>query len=410
VATVDENGNVTGISAGTTGITATAEDGGFNYTCIVTVQSTEISVTGITLDKATLTVPVSDTKQLTASVAPSNATDKSVVWSSNNTEVATVDNNGVVTGVSAGTAVITATAADGNFNSSCVVTVQDSIVPATGISLDRATFTLKMPNTIELIATVTPANATNKNVSWTSSVPAVATVNNGVVTGVAAGVTTITATSDDGSYIAQCEITVEIPVTGVSLNKTTLSLYIDDVETLAATVTPANATNKNVSWTSSVPAIATVDDDGIVAGVSTGTATITATAEDGGFAGSCTVTVTKGNVASTGWSAPSANGYEYSMTYVARVTFRGVLSANADVEIAAYVGNELRGHAKLVYEPELKVSLIHLTVFSNNAGGEKVTLKAFNPDTQRIYNNCKEFTFQENASLGSTSEILNCLP
>jgi hypothetical protein len=98
------------------------------------------------------------------------------------------------------------------------------------------------------------------------------------------------------------------------------------------------------------------------------------------------------------------------MTYIAQVAFRGVLSDNVNTEVAAFVGNECRGHAKLVYEPELNVYLVHLIIYSNNAGGETVTLKAYNPLKKRIYNDCKTFPFQGNTSLGSASEILNCLP
>jgi hypothetical protein len=98
------------------------------------------------------------------------------------------------------------------------------------------------------------------------------------------------------------------------------------------------------------------------------------------------------------------------MTYVAQVAFGGELSTDTNVEVAAFVGNDIRGHAKLIYEPQLGAYLVYLTIFSNTSGGETVTLKAYNPSQQSIYNNCKTLTFQGDTSLGSTSEILNCFP
>jgi uncharacterized protein YjdB len=203
-----------------------------------------------------------------------------------------------------------------------------------------------------------------------------------------------------------------IPVTGVSLNKTAVSVSVNGTEQLAATIAPANATNKNVTWSSNAPAVATVSNEGVVMGVAAGTATVTATSGDGGFTATCSVTVedATGDVAATGWSAPLQNGYEYSMTYVAQVAFRGTLSTDVNTEVAAFVGNELRGYAKLVHEPKLNVYLIHLIIYSNSAGNETVVLKAYNPAKQRIYENCKTFVFHGDQSLGSSTEVLNCLP
>jgi uncharacterized protein YjdB len=415
VATVDATGLVTGVAAGAAGITATAEDGGFNVTCIVTVQSVDetIPATGVTLDKPTLTVIVGSTGQLTASVAPPTATNKNLVWSSSDNNVATVDATGLVTGVAAGAAGITATAEDGGFNVTCVVTVQAGIIPVTGIILNKSTSTISVNGYVELIATVSPPDATDKTVIWSSNATNVATVDAaGKVTGVAAGIATVTATA--GGFAESCVVTVQsaaISVTGVTLDKSLLALQVGDIGTLTATVAPSEATDKSVSWTSSVPAVATVAD-GLVTALAAGTTTVTVKTVDGNFTQTCTVTVTAGGVTSTGWSAPAASSYEYSMTYVAQVAFGGELSTDTNVEIAAFVGSETapRGHAKLIYESKLGVSLVYLTIFSNTSGGETVTLKAYNPSQQSIYNNCKTFTFQSDTSLGSTSEILNCFP
>jgi uncharacterized protein YjdB len=416
VATVDAAGLITGISAGTATVTATSENGGFTASCVITVEEVTVPVTGVSLDTTVLIIPVNGTGQLAATVAPSNATNKNVTWSSNAAAVATVDAGGLITGISAGTATVTATSEDGGFTASCVITVQEAAVPVTGVSLDKTVLAVSVNETGQLVATVSPSNATNKNVTWSSNATGIATVSaEGLVTGVAVGTATITATSEDGGFVSNCEVTVQnaaIPVTGVSLDKTAINIYIGDVEQLSATVVPNDAANTGVTWSSSSTTVVTVSDAGLVTGVSAGTATVTVTSDDGKFTATCTVTVEDemGNVTSTGWTAPSSNSYEYSMTYVAQVAFRGTLSTNVNTEVAAFVGNELRGHAKLIYEPQLDVYLVNLVIYSKKAGNETVVLKAYNPETQRIYENCKEFTFYGDTSLGSSSEVLNCQP
>ena len=160
------------------------------------------------------------------------------------------------------------------------------------MTLNKATLTLIEGASETLTATVAPANATNKKVTWKSSNAAVATVDAaGKVTAVKAGEATITVTTEDGAKTAACKVTVTMPVSGVTLNKTALTLNIGANETLTATVAPANATNKKVTWKSSNAAVATVDANGKVTAVKAGEATITVTTEDGGKTATCKVTV-----------------------------------------------------------------------------------------------------------------------
>jgi uncharacterized protein YjdB len=144
---------------------------------------------------------------------------------------------------------------------------------------------------------VTPSNASNKNVYWTSSDQSVATVNNtGKVAAIAAGTATITVTTKDGGKTATCKVTVKekvYPVTEVTLDKTSVELTEGDVTVLTATVNPSNASNKNVYWTSNDQSVATVDNTGKVAAIAAGTATITVTTEDGSKTATCLVTVKK---------------------------------------------------------------------------------------------------------------------
>lgn len=206
-------------------------------------------------------------------------------------------------------------------------------VNVTGISLNQTSTSILVGETTTLTATVTPENATNKNVTWSSSDKSVATVNNGVVKGVGNGTATITATTVDGEYTASCEVNVKaIPVSGITLDKTSLEVMEKMTATLVATVAPDNAANKSITWTSDNEEVATVQN-GIITAVAAGTANITVTTVDGNYTATCAVTVTKyvkpSNIdivfaandtnsdTSAAWSSASglnkvfANGYDF---------------------------------------------------------------------------------------------------
>ena len=283
-ASLDTNGKLT-VDGGTLTQNGTVT-GGVTY-----------KVTGVSLDKNRLTLDVGGTATLAATVEPDEASIKNVTWSSDNESVATVDTSGTVTAHSTGNATITATAADGSGEkATCTVTVNAAAtVHVTGVSLDKTSLELTEGDTETLTATVEPSDATNKNVTWSTSDASIATVTDGVVTAVAPGTATITVTTENGNKTATCAVTVTaatVPVTGVTLNKTSTSLYVGDTETLTATVAPDNATDKTVTWTSSNPSVATVEN-GVVTAVSAGTATITVTTDDGTKTATCTVTVSR---------------------------------------------------------------------------------------------------------------------
>ena len=288
--TTDSDGNVTASTAG-----ETPTDNYIHYDAennVLTLHNATIKNELEFTDS--LTLEEGGTATLTATITPSNATDQNVTWSSDNESVATVDQNGRVTAVAQGGATITA-AVDGK-SAKCSVTVNAAApVPVTSVSLDKTSLGLTEGDTETLTATVEPSDATNKNVTWSTSDASIATVTDGVVTAVAPGTATITVTTEDGNKTATCAVTVTaatVPVTGVTLNKTSTSLYVGDTETLTPTITPDNATNKNVTWSSDDTSVATVDASGLVTAVARGTAVITATAADGsGASASCTVTV-----------------------------------------------------------------------------------------------------------------------
>ena len=285
IVTVDNAGKVTAVKEGSAIITAKA--GAKEAKCAVTVQKKVIPVSSITLNKTSLSLEKGASETLTATVSPEDATDKTVTWNSSNAEVASVDENGKVTANSGGEAIIMAKA--GEKTATCTVTVT---VPVTSISLDRESLTLEEESTAVLTATIKPADATDKTITWSSSNTAIVTVDNaGKVTAVKEGSAIITAKA--GAKEAKCAVTVQkkvIPVSSITLNKTTLSLEKGTSETLTATVGPEDATDKTVTWSSSNAEIASVDEHGKVTAHTGGEAVITAKA--GEKAATCTVTVT----------------------------------------------------------------------------------------------------------------------
>ena len=183
-----------------------------DFTDVPAFKTLTIKVTGVSLSKTTTTIETGKTESLSATVAPSNATDKGVTWASSATAVATVDGSCKVTAVKAGTADITVTTKDGSKTAKCTVTVKDPVVAVTGIKVNKATLSLEEGKKEKLTFTVEPSNATNKAYTVTSSNTAVATVDNtGNVTAVKAGTSDIVGKSTDGGKTVTCKLTVTAP-------------------------------------------------------------------------------------------------------------------------------------------------------------------------------------------------------
>ena len=347
-----------------------------------------VAVTGVTLDKTSLSIEAGQTAQLTATVQPGNADNQAVTWSSSDNNVVSVDATGKITANAKGSATITVTTADGGKTATCTVTVTEPAAPVavTGVTLNKNNTTIYTGRTETLTATIQPADATNKAVTWTSDNTGVATVNNGVVTGVSVGSATITAKTADGGFTATCTVTVEeapiVHPTGVSISKTSINLQIGGSETLTATVTPADANNKNVTWSTSDATVAAVDKNGKVIGIKAGNATITATTEDGGKTATCSVTVTAGPpVPSTGLTThypevyeakDLAGGYngkltvfggrEYEVYYVSR-------DAESNITVATTPVEKVAGVCTSVSENETKAKDGWFTLKTNGTSG-----------------------------------------
>ena len=213
--TLNNGGMITGtpttVATSTFTVTATNAYGSDSRELSIKISPPDtVSVTGVTLDKDSLTLTEGNTAQLTATVKPDNATNKNVTWTSSDETVATVT-DGLVTALKEGTATITVTTEDGSKTATCAVTVTAATVPVTGVTLSQTQASLyynRTPNTLTLTATVAPDNATNRAVTWASSNPSVAKVENGVVTALACGTAVITATTQDGNHTATCAVTV----------------------------------------------------------------------------------------------------------------------------------------------------------------------------------------------------------
>ena len=273
--TIDENGKVT---------IAIAKGG--KYVLKKKVSDTD-AVESIELNKISLSLNVGKSETLTATVLPENAKNKDVKWESSNTNIATVSEDGKVTAKAKGTATITVSSAENEtIKETCKVTVK---VPVSKVGLNKTNLVLAPKKTYQLKATVLPANANNKKVTWSSSNNKVVFVSeDGKVTAKKIGTATITVKTEDGSKKEFCRVIVKIPVTKVKLNKTKLTLGLKESFTLKATVSPSNATNKKVTWKSSKSGIVSVKN-GKLTTKKKGKAIIQATVD--GKTIKCTVTV-----------------------------------------------------------------------------------------------------------------------
>lgn len=284
IVTVEE-GVLTAVAAGDAVITADCD--GVTDECTVTVNEKDIEVESVELNKTEAELVVGETLRLEATVLPEEASGLTVTWSSSAPEIASVDDEGNVSGVAEGKATITVEV--GGVKATCNVTVSPVSVPVESIVLDPQTMELVVGETGTIHVMISPADADVQTVNWTSSNDGVATVDaEGVVTAIAEGDAVITA--EAGGKEAQCTVTVlPVPVESVTIDVNVFELVVGQTRTLTATVLPENAGDKTVTWSSSDDAIATVSAEGVVTAIAEGNATITAAA--GGKEAKCTVYV-----------------------------------------------------------------------------------------------------------------------
>ena len=288
-------------------MTATASNGvKGEASIIVTAKTPEtVDVTSVTLMPSSLSLTEGASGTLRAIVLPTNATDQTLTWESKNPSVATVDANGTVTAIKEGTAMVTATASNGIVGATAV-TVNPK--PAETVDVDQVTVSpttlnLTEGETGQLQATVTPSNATDPSLTWTSLNPDAATVDqNGKVTAVKAGVAEIRATSvSNPTIVGRAVVTVapaspiDVPVTGIVVTPVSQSVEVGSSVTISATALPTNATDKSITWSTGSDTVTLVDNgDGTVTvtGVKPGQAQVTAKSSNG-VTSSAFVTVTE---------------------------------------------------------------------------------------------------------------------
>lgn len=343
IATVDATGKVTAnptaVIPSDVGyveaiITAQTSTASVYATCTVKVVAA-VLITSLTLNKSELALNVGDEETLTVTGTPSNATNKTLVWTSSNPEVASVNSAGKVIGASKGTAIIRADSTDGSGKYvSCVVTVNN--IQILNVYMDKSSLDLSEGDTASIVATIYPSNATTKTLKWTSSNTSVATVDSkgNVIAGATKGYTIITAAATDGSgKFAECVVLSKpkIYVTGLTINYgTSLDLLAGDSTYLKATILPANASDQTVTWASSNTAYATVDaSTGLLKGLALGEATITATAGGKSVAIKINVTNTEYN-------------YGVAANFNRRVNVRASASGLSKLVGYAYLGDTFK--------------------------------------------------------------------
>ena len=398
VAYVDQNGVVTGLEKGTTTIKAESRDGServASFSVTVLQQATDIE-----LDASDVTVNVGSSKTLKATVLPANASSKKVVWSSSDESVAKVS-SGKITPVAPGECVITCHSSDfPNVSASCVVTVQQ---PVKSVAFDGSTATVSMGESLQLVWTVSPATATNPDVTFSSSKEGVATVDQGgVVYGVAKGTATITVASTDGTNRKDTiQLTVTQPAEDISLSDTDITVNIGSTKTLKATVLPTSTNNKKVKWVSSNEAIAKVSGEGKITPVAPGVCTITCISQDNSdvtavclvtvqqpvtkvaFEGS-SATVSKGETLQLYWTTEPSYATDPSVVFssskesVASVDQNGVVygltKGTATITVTAADGSNRKDTIQITVTQPVEGMTLSDTTATVNVGSSK-TLK-----------------------------------
>lgn len=285
IAKVNATGMITAVSAGETAIKVTAvfEDGGILETTAQAVVYVPVNNIKVPQGKVTGFVGLeTDLKEL-VTVSPDNATDKKLIYSVSDETIASVSEDGILKGLRGGNVTITITSAEETQqpkNAKINVAINQAV---SKITLNKSEITVGKGKNQKLEAQVSPTDATNQNVTWTSSEPKIATVAaNGTVTGVKGGTVTITCTAKDGSGAsASAKVTVITAVNSIQMSKRQIAVMKGSSTSVSYTLLPNDATNKNIKWTSSNTNVATVDSKGKITGVRKGTCTITAEATDG---------------------------------------------------------------------------------------------------------------------------------
>lgn len=340
IASVNDNGTVTGIAKGTAVISVITSDGEHKAECSVTVSSIEIHVTGISLTEHSVSISDGNYHHLSAEISPTDATNQNLDWASSDVSIVTVDSGGTIHAEYPGTAEITVRTRDGLFSDSCNITV--TVLEVEAITLDPASLSM-VPGAISTItATISPQDATDKTLIWKSGNSAVATVTNGAVSAIAIGNAVITAENASGSVKAECTVKVlPVSVSSIDIGDSTLSVKAGKSASLTASISPSNASDTTITWSSSDTQIVQVNSSGDITALKKGTAVVTAKANGGVCSDTCTVTVTDINVTGISLTVTScilttATGLQLTATITpSDATNKSLTWTSSDSSIAA---------------------------------------------------------------------------
>lgn len=360
-------------------------------------------------------VATGKTIQLAAAVEPENATDQTVLWSSNYPNKASVDENGLVTCLGDGVdPTITVTTRDGRYTASVTIAPQyANTFYVQGVSLDKSSLDLDVGDIDTLTYTLKPEGSTTYGggIKWSSSDPSVVTVDDGNITAVAPGTATVTFTAstkpystwNTRTYTASCTVHVygTKDVTGVSLDKDEQALALSETGKLTALLQPTDAKKTELTWSSSDESVATVDENGNVTPVNVGTATIAVTTAEGHSA-SCEVTVTKYKAS----TVAVVDGTEYTTvsaainaarTKTATVTLVKDASDTSTYTVTGKVTLDLNGH--------ILAKTGSGAFFTVSSGGSLAVVGG------NIVNNATNYTFVLNAgvtlTIGEGASVVN---
>lgn len=295
VVSVDQKGCVSFVGEGETTVWVETEDGDYRDSCKVYAQKVAQPVSGVSISQTEAIMDLSEPKlQLSAKVEPENATIPDILWSSSNREIATVDENGLVTGLAVGEVIIRAETKEGGYVQECKLVIKSADM---SVSLDAKEIYLLRGEQYQLTETVLPTGAAVKGI-WYSNNTNVATVSEtGNVIGKALGTAVIKYyMEEDRNIYAECTVHVvskKIPVEGLKFDQTTMHLGVGETGKLDTVFTPADATNQQVLWEVSNEDVIAVEN-GTVTAKAPGISVVTATAIDGNFEAACTVMVSGG--------------------------------------------------------------------------------------------------------------------
>lgn len=258
----------------------------------------EVAVTGISIKNAPAKeIYLGKNYQLYTEIQPMYASDKNVVWDVSSGNAVTVDENGLLSAVEEGNAIVKVTTIDGGFSDSCEVNVIIEIKPVYGVSMGGCPgYILETEDTLRFVANVVPEDADDPSVVWTSSNPSVAVVDeHGLVKAISEGVARIMVKTNDGGYTAECNIGIRF--SGVAVNGVEIAgcpaktIPVDSTFQLLAIVSPSNADDSGVSWSSSDETVATIDENGQITPHTIGSVSITVSTNEGSFIDECAIMV-----------------------------------------------------------------------------------------------------------------------